>query len=997
MVLLDILYNITIYPIEFIIETLFYLFNNVFQYSYPISLFLLSLSVSILSLPLYITAEKWKKEEEIIQSKMKPDIDHIKKNFKGDEKFLLIQACYKIYKYKTVYALRSTLGLLIQIPFFLAAYNFIHNLQGLENISFLLIKDLASPDKLIHIGNTNINILPFIMSFFSLLSGIIYYKRGSFKDNSQIYIIPLIFLILLYNSPSGLLFYWTLNCFFSLVKNIIIKYKNNININALKSITKKLKLLDIHIIPNNIKKINTIIIIILSLLLLIMFILCNIQRKGYLDKFELISNNLQSYDYNMRISYYNKIFRNSDIFGVYIDKKYLNNNNILNITFNDYGSPFGVVTLNDTIENIGKIEIKYKLFIKNYIILIYIILVSILLLINYYKNIINIIHNILNDKISEKRTLLLFMSCLVSAILSGLFIPTTLIANSPQEFKEHYFLIINNISIGIGIFLFYPIFIYFLFSEKIRNYITILSIYFSFIIMINVFIMKGNYININTNFIFYNSELLNSSFNETLLNYTLIILSILIVTFLLYKRKIIIINIYIIILLSLISISIFSMNIIIKESSKIKTYNKLNNAKIFNISKNGENVFVFFLDRAISSYWVDAIEKYPEYKEKLDGFIIYPNTLSYGQITVQTASLYGGYDYLPYELSTNGNYIIKDKHNEAILNVPLALEKYGYKSTILDPMYVNFNDFTDLSLFDKYDSIYAYDNSQLDNYILNKYSNYKINDVKSDKKNRSFRFSILKILPINIRGFFYSKGDLFINNTLFMNTSIYYHSILSSIKNFISINENGNYYNIARNAVTHEPYFFNDDYLPNNKLKSVKNEDIINYKDEYSVRFYYANISAINAIIDLINFLKENNVYDNTKIIVVSDHGEAVNTKAFQTTFHSYYNALLMYKDFNSRGNIEIHTNFMTIADTAYLATKHIPGIKDVFNNKVITNDYKINGANILYFKTWKISEQFTNRYNFDSFFNVKDDIFDLNNWKVYRVDWKNKQYAIEE
>ena len=48
---------------------------------------------------------------------MKPDIEHIKRNFKGDERFLLIQACYKIYDYKTIYAFRGTLGLLIQIPF----------------------------------------------------------------------------------------------------------------------------------------------------------------------------------------------------------------------------------------------------------------------------------------------------------------------------------------------------------------------------------------------------------------------------------------------------------------------------------------------------------------------------------------------------------------------------------------------------------------------------------------------------------------------------------------------------------------------------------------------------------------------------------------------------------------------------------------------------------------------------------------------------------------
>ena len=64
MIFFDILYNIIIYPIEFIIETLFYLVNNVFQSSYGVSLFLLSLSVSFLSLPLYMVSENGKKKKK---------------------------------------------------------------------------------------------------------------------------------------------------------------------------------------------------------------------------------------------------------------------------------------------------------------------------------------------------------------------------------------------------------------------------------------------------------------------------------------------------------------------------------------------------------------------------------------------------------------------------------------------------------------------------------------------------------------------------------------------------------------------------------------------------------------------------------------------------------------------------------------------------------------------------------------------------------------------
>ena len=69
---------------------------------------------------------------------------------------------------------------------------------------------------------------------------------------------------------------------------------------------------------------------------------------------------------------------------------------------------------------------------------------------------------------------------------------------------------------------------------------------------------------------------------------------------------------------------------------------------------------------------------------------------------------------------------------------------------------------------------------------------------------------------------------------------------------------------------------------------------------------------------------------------------------------------MMFVKDFNSRGNIAKNGDFMTIADMTYLATKHIPNIKNPFNNKLITNDYKTNGANIILFNSWRIQNQKT-------------------------------------
>ena len=140
------IYNITIYPIEFVIETLFYLFFNVFSSSYGTSLIFLSISVNLLSLPLYNIAEKWQDSEREIQNKMKPMIENIKAVYKGDQRYLLIRACQRIHGYKTIYAFRGTLGLLIQIPFFIAAYNFVYSINNLEfaESSFFFIKNFKS-------------------------------------------------------------------------------------------------------------------------------------------------------------------------------------------------------------------------------------------------------------------------------------------------------------------------------------------------------------------------------------------------------------------------------------------------------------------------------------------------------------------------------------------------------------------------------------------------------------------------------------------------------------------------------------------------------------------------------------------------------------------------------------------------------------------------------------------------------------------------------------
>ena len=223
--MLEFLYNIVIYPLIQIIEVVYLVVWKLFKNS-GYAVLGVSVAVTFLCLPLYIIAESWQQKERDIQKKLKPGIDRIKAVFKGDEQYMILSTFYKQNHYHPMMALRSSFGLLIQIPFFMAAYTYLSNLEELRGFSFWFIRDLGAPDAMFKIGNFNVNVLPIAMTLINCIAGAIYTKGFGLKDKLQIYGMALVFLVLLYNSPAGLVLYWTMNNIFSLIKNIFYKLKH---------------------------------------------------------------------------------------------------------------------------------------------------------------------------------------------------------------------------------------------------------------------------------------------------------------------------------------------------------------------------------------------------------------------------------------------------------------------------------------------------------------------------------------------------------------------------------------------------------------------------------------------------------------------------------------------------------------------------------------------------------------------------------------------------
>ena len=124
--------------------------------------------------------------------------------------------------------------------------------------------------------------------------------------------------------------------------------------------------------------IYSIILSVIVISLLVLSLLGNIERTAYLSEFHQVSNN----NYDCKINYYgNKVFRHSDIYGVY---PYFKQETEYEIIEENLGRPFiSLISDKDLKEN-DKIDVQYKLKLKLPLIM-YILAFLIIIPLIYFK------------------------------------------------------------------------------------------------------------------------------------------------------------------------------------------------------------------------------------------------------------------------------------------------------------------------------------------------------------------------------------------------------------------------------------------------------------------------------------------------------------------------------------------------------------------------------------------------------------------------------------
>lgn len=218
--MLDFIYTLFIAPLEFWMQkALMWGFEQTHTWGWAI--IVMSLVVNFVILPIYMKAESWQEEERAIRKSFEAKEAMIKASFRGQERFAMISTMHRQAGFSPFLAMRSSIGFFLQIPFFFAAYHFLSHFEPLQGVAFMGLADLSKPDEMFHIGGFAINVMPILMTVINLVSALVYTQNMSRKDKIQLYGMAALFLVLLYDAASGLVLYWTFNNIFSLCKNIV--------------------------------------------------------------------------------------------------------------------------------------------------------------------------------------------------------------------------------------------------------------------------------------------------------------------------------------------------------------------------------------------------------------------------------------------------------------------------------------------------------------------------------------------------------------------------------------------------------------------------------------------------------------------------------------------------------------------------------------------------------------------------------------------------------
>ncbi len=588
-------------------------------------------------------------------------------------------------------------------------------------------------------------------------------------------------------------------------------------------------------------------------------------------------------------------------------------------------------------------------------------------------------------------------------VLTGLLIPLAYLSASPEEFIDvttllnplHYLL--SSFFVSAGFFILWPSVFYYLANTKIRNAISLLMLVISVASAVNYLFFGTDTGTINTTLVF--DKELSYPQSQVIIN-IVVVAAVAAACVFLYRFRKAVGFVFVGAILATLTISVINAKKVqdsyVSVMEHVEDFREDEAPKIM-LSSTGNNVMVIMLDRAVSAYIPYIFYEFPELEEQFDGFVYYPNSLAFGQNTLKAASaLFGGYDYMPELQDARADESLAAKHDESLKVLPKLFSDEGYGITLMELPFPGWSWNGDYSAFEDIDNCFSY---HAKDYFT---SDTEAHINVENRRNRNmFMYSIFRCSPLCLQELVYDAG-----NYLSISSDAYdIYNLLENYRVLENLDEmtviNNDYEGclfVMDNQTTHDVTTISnyDPYSPcpfEGGYVIADGTNALYFWDSYQAATYECTVAAMRELGNYMDYLKEIGVYDNTRIIIVSDHGTGVclfDELEFPGGSADWYNCLFMVKDFDSSGYTTDYT-FMTNADVPSVA---LEGIVDdpvnPYTGNPINTDPKSGDLYVSYSlapdeKLWNPDLNNGNTFYYDDnctwFKVVNGNIFDPDNW----------------
>ncbi len=360
-------------------------------------------------------------------------------------------------------------------------------------------------------------------------------------------------------------------------------------------------------------------------------------------------------------------------------------------------------------------------------------------------------------------------------------------------------------------------------------------------------------------------------------------------------------------------------------------------AQPLRFSRTQPNVLIVFLDRFMGSYVESIVQSDPGVADRLSGFTWYPRTVAAGENSIAGVHpMLGGYDYTPVEMNARKRPL-RDLSVEAFSILPYNFAKHGWDVNLVDPRGLGFTMAGDCSFLD----IERVTCTHIAPSVARRRAEqmgFPLGDLsRSNYADLLVLLGTMRAAPYSLKEVLRARGPWkpFLDHS--SGTTFQVWAELDAFPELTSADASEPTLNFVSSILAHEPYYMGEDCLPRRERFSLPDAEIIarGHRSLFSLQHAIAARCTLLEVADYLDHLKRLGVYDNTQIVIVSDHGivgpvedRSSRAVAGGTVANAFvrFRSVLLVKPIGAGGPLQVSEKFLPNAEVPRIVCEQIGG-----------------------------------------------------------------------